>query len=105
MRVLGLEEQMRKLLERVQALEHVKAPSPGTIPRNNALRRAEGAQLRAAIERILAANPDYSAKHVLKALASMDLGRQALPSVRAVQWHIKALRNTRCALRSESIPR
>jgi|SRR5450759_4591679 len=104
MKVLGLEEQMRKLLERVRALEHVKAPSPGTLPRNNALRRAEGAQLRAAIERVLATHPDYSAKHVLKALAAVDLGRQTLPSVRAIQWHITALRNTPPVLRSAHIP-
>jgi hypothetical protein len=104
MKVLGLEEQMRKLLERVQGLERAQAPAPAAPPRNNALRRAEGAKLRASIERILTTHPEYSAKHVLKALAAVDFGRQTLPSVRAVQWHITALRNTPPVLRSAHIP-
>jgi hypothetical protein len=103
-KVATLETVVKALQVRVQALEHVRAPAPAAPPRNNALRRAEGAQLRAAIERILAANPDYSAKHVLKALAAVDLGRQTLPSVRAIQWHITALRNTPPVLRSAHIP-
>jgi hypothetical protein len=102
MKVLGLEEQVRKLLERVKVLEQPQAT--GVPRRNNALRRAEGAQLRAAIEQILSTHPEYSAKHVLKALASIDLGRQTPPSVRAVQWHIKALRNAPHVLRTAAIP-
>jgi hypothetical protein len=84
-------EQMEK---RIQALENASAPSPSGPPRNNAARQAEGGRLRIAIEGILAAHPNYTAKYVLKALAAIDLGRQSLPSVRTVQWHLKTLRNT-----------
>jgi hypothetical protein len=103
-KVATLEAVVKTLQVRLQALEQVRTPAPVAVPRNNVLRQAEGARLRGAIREILAAHPDYSAKHVLKALASMDLGRPALPSVRAVQWHIKALRNARPVLRSAHIP-
>lgn len=93
---------VEQLEKRVQLLEGTRAPVAAC--RNNAQRRAEGAHLRAAIEEILAAHPDYTAKHVLRALAAIDLGRQELPSVRTVQWHITALRNTSPALRTTNIP-
>ena len=98
-KVAALEASVKSLLARVHALEHPQVPAPAT-PRNNAKRRADGTHLRAAIEVILASHPEYTAKHVLKALASIDLGRQALPSVRTIQWHLTALRNTSAALRT-----
>jgi hypothetical protein len=105
MKLVVLEGIIMALQARVLDLENARTPATGSLARrNNALRRAEGAQLRAEIERILAAHPDFSAKHVLKALASVDLGRQTPPSVRVVQWHIQAVRNTRAALRSGCVP-
>jgi hypothetical protein len=103
-KVATLEAAVRTLQVRLQALEQVRTPTPVAAPRNNVLRQVEGARLRGAIREILAAHPDYSAKHVLKALAAVDLGRQTLPSVRAVQWHIKALRNAPHVLRTAGIP-
>ena len=97
-KVATLEGLVKALLTRVQALEHLRVPA--APPRNNAKRRADGEHLRAAVETILASHPDYTAKHVLKALAAIDLGRPSLPSVRTVQWHLTALRNTHDVLRT-----
>ncbi len=103
---IALWTKVEDLAKRVATLEQMLATSrkDPAFRRNNAARRVEGDKLRAAIEGILAAHPDYSAKHVLKALAAVDLGRQALPSVRTVQWHIKALRKTSRIARAEGSP-
>jgi hypothetical protein len=100
---IALWTKVEDLAKRVATLEQLLATSRKDPPRrpNNAARRVEGDKLRAAIEGILTAHPGYSAKHVLKALATVDLGRQALPSVRTVQWHLKALRNTSRIARAE----
>lgn len=102
---IALAAMVENLAKRVATLEQMLATARAEPRRgrSNADRQADGNRLRAAIEGILSAHPEYTAKHVLRALSSADLGRQSLPSVRAVQWHVKALRNTPCALRSPQI--
>jgi hypothetical protein len=100
-KVATLEGMMKSLHERVLALEASRSPLSGSCAgHNNAARRAEGGRLRAAIDGILAAHPEYTAKQVLRKISAVDLGRQELPSVRAVQWHIKQIRNAQSALRA-----
>jgi hypothetical protein len=50
-----------------------------------------------AIAAILAAHSEYTAKHVMKVLSSSDFGRNDMPSVRTIQWHMKAVRNSTSA--------
>lgn len=91
---IALWSKVEDLGRRVEALEQMLAASRGEPRRRrkNFERQTEGDRLRAAVERILAAHPDYSAKHVLRELSPVDLGRQTLPSVRTVQWHISHIR-------------
>jgi hypothetical protein len=78
--------------KRLAAIEQLLARPRSPLARCNMQRKAEGGRLRAAIEVIIAETPRATAKQVLKALASVDLGRGALPSVRTVQWHMTALK-------------
>jgi len=87
------------LAKRVESLERMLAISKVNT---HAECLARGRRLRTAIEEILTTHPHYSAKHVLKALSSIDLGRQTPPSVRTVQYHVKVLRNMGDTLRTPS---
>lgn len=101
---VALWTKVEDLAKRVAALEQMLTASkaPPRSRRNSAERRAEADWLRTTIEGILAAHPEYGPKHVLKALASIDLGRQALPSVRTIQWHLQSLRNSPRIARAET---
>jgi len=96
---IALWNKVEQLEKRVESLEHARDRSRDPLHVRNAVRKAEGARLRKAIERILAAHPEFTAKHVLRSLSLSELGRTAMPSVRAVQWHINAVRNTACCAR------
>lgn len=99
---IALWNKVEDLAKRVEALEQTRAPSRAEPRRgrNNADRQAEGDRLRAAIDGILGAHPEYTAKQVLREILAVDLGRQELPSVRTVQWHIRHIRNAQSALRA-----
>jgi hypothetical protein len=82
---------VKELERRVAAIEKLLT-EPKPLARRNMQRQATGARLRSAVEGVIATRPMATAKEVLKALSSMDLGRQALPSVRTIQWHLTVLR-------------
>jgi hypothetical protein len=90
---IALAMKVEQLAKRVEALERA-AGRAAPLRRLNAERKADGARLRKAIDRILATHPEFTAKHVLRALPLAELGRTEPPSVRALQWHIKAIRAT-----------
>lgn len=83
----------------VAALEEERANLGARLQACNAIRQASGAKLRAAIEQIIAKTPELTAKGILRRLAMGEMGREKLPSIRVVQWHAQAVRNT-LALRS-----
>lgn len=99
----GLLPTFRAVLERVERLERRVADlearrslgprRPEPLERCNARRAAEGARLRKAIRDLLTAHPgprEMTGKQVRAALERR--GWAPLPSVRAVQWHLRALR-------------
>jgi hypothetical protein len=89
---IALEAKVAQLSKRVEALERA-AGRADALWRLNAERKAEGARLRKAIEQVLSSHPEFTAKHVLRVLPLSALGRSE-PSLRAVQWHMKAVRDT-----------
>jgi hypothetical protein len=94
-KVVQLEKLIEEHNKRIADLERARAVAARESLRSrNATRQAEGSRLRSAISAILTAHPEYAtAKHVLRALPLSDLGRSEPPSVRTVQWHIRAVRN------------
>ncbi|MGH9641223.1 MAG: hypothetical protein ACRD3Q_02230 [Terriglobales bacterium] len=92
---IALWAKVEQLEKEIEALKRQIAPRPNQFQQRNAVRKDEGIRLRDAILQVLAAHPDqaHSAKHVLRALSAMDIGRSSLPSVRAVQWHLKAIKD------------
>jgi hypothetical protein len=66
-----------------------------TLRRANIRRHSEGLRLRAAIR---AADERYSsrapasAKQILRTLQPSEIGRDELPSLRTVQWHLQEIR-------------
>jgi hypothetical protein len=90
---IALESKVEQLLKRVEALERAQARALRGLSVQNSIRKAEGTRLRTAIGAIVKAHPEYTAKHVLRALPLSELGRSELPSVRAIQWHMQAVRN------------
>jgi hypothetical protein len=62
---------------------------------HNKVRAAAGERLRATIRGILAQHEGATplrAREVRRALRALDLGREQLPSLRCVQWHLTAIR-------------
>lgn len=72
------------------------------LRRANAERQVEGNRLRKAIETVWGhLDRPATAKQILRELRVAEIGRAQLPSVRTVQWHLKAIRHNGSALRSK----
>jgi hypothetical protein len=87
-----------RIEERLSALERLadeRQRQPKPLRARNRSAVAEGERLREAIGRVVAAHPgpaEASAKVVLHALKGMDIGRDVLPSLRTVRWHLQQIR-------------
>jgi hypothetical protein len=91
-RIAHLEQLVRSLLCRVEALEQPAQAEP--LAQRNAEAHARGERLRAVIRQLLEQHPGPrrgAAKRIYHVLET-DAGRAELPSVRTIQHHITQIR-------------
>ncbi|MGH7106800.1 MAG: hypothetical protein ACREFT_09855, partial [Acetobacteraceae bacterium] len=88
-RIRALETENARLRRHIADLE---ARQPEPLRERNVNAQAAGERLRGAIEDILATHQgpgQMTRKHVLRALEHMDIGRDKLPSLSAIGWHMR----------------
>ena len=105
-RLIGADLEQRLAAVEAQLRGEGAPPQPEPLKARNAERVAEGERLREAISVIVRAHPGrprLSAKHVLRSLTSTQAWDGPLPSVRTVQRHMDALRQSDTPPRGASI--